>query len=101
MERCDRFGFSGWAVHPRCALNTAERASDAGEHRFGTDVIGEVGRPRRGAVHSLDFLPRLHMRIDGAASGGGSQQLRIARLWEDVTPGTGDEGDERDGGWRL
>ena len=41
------------------------------------------------------------MRIDGAASGGGSQQLRIARLWEDVTPGTGDEGDERDGGWRL
>ena len=23
MGRCDRFGFSGWAVYPRCALNTA------------------------------------------------------------------------------
>ena len=101
MERRDKFGFSGWAVHPRCALNTAEGASDADEDRFGTEVIGEAGRPRRGAVHLVDFLPRLHMRIDGAASGGGSQHLRIARLWEDVTPGTGDEGYERDGGWPL
>ena len=95
MERRDRFGFSGWAVHPRCALNTAEGTSDAGEDRFGIEVIGEAGQPRRGAVHLVDFLPRLHMRIDGAARGGGGQQLRIARLWEDVTPGTGDEGDER------
>ena len=31
IERRDRFGFSGWAVHPRCALNTAEGVSDAGE----------------------------------------------------------------------
>ena len=64
-------------------------------------MIGVAGRPRRGAVHLVDFLPRLHMRIDSAVSGGGGQQLRVARLWEDVTPGAGDEGDERDGGWRL
>ena len=97
MERRDRFGFSGWAVHPKCALNTAEEASDAGEDRFGIEVIGEAVRPRRGAVHLVNFLPRLHMRIDGAASEDGGQQLRIARFWEDVTPGIGDEEDERDG----
>ena len=90
IERRDRFGFSGWAVHPRCALNTAEGTSDAGEDRFEIEVIGEAGRPRRGAVRLVDFLPRLHMKIDGAASGGGSRQLRIARFWEDVTPGTGE-----------
>ena len=101
MERRDRFGVSGWAVHPRCALNTAEGASDAGYDRFGIEVTGEAGRPRRGAVHLVDFLPRLHMRIDGAASGGGSQHPRIARPWEDVTPGTEDEGYEQDGRWRL
>ena len=101
MERRDRFCFSRWTVHRRCALNTAEGASDAGDDRFGIEVIGEAGRPRWGAVHLVDFLPRLHMRIDGAAGGGGSQHLRIARLWEDVTPGTGDEGYERGGGWRL
>ena len=49
----------------------------------------------------VNFLPRLHMRIDGAASGDGGQQLRTTWLWEDVTPGTGDERDERDGGCRL
>ena len=87
MERRDKFGFSGWAVHPRYALNTAEGASDAGEDRFGIEVVGETGRPRRGADRLVGFLPRLHMRIDGAASRGGSQHLRIARLWEDVTPG--------------
>ena len=92
MERRDRFGFSGWAVHPRCALNTAEGVSDAGEDRFGIEVIGEARRPRRGAVHLVDFLPRLHMRIDGAVSRGGGQQLRIAWLWEDVTSGAGDKG---------
>ena len=101
MERRDRYGFSGWAVHPMCALNTAEGASDAGEDRFGIEVIGKAGRSRRCIVHLVDFLPQLHIRIDGAASGGGGQQLRIARLWENVTPGTGDEGDGRDGGWRL
>ena len=42
MERRDRFGFSRWAVYPRCALNTAEGASDAGEDRFGI----EVGKPK-------------------------------------------------------
>ena len=93
MEMHDRFGFSEWAVHPRFALNTAEGASDAGEDRFGIDLIGEAGRPRRGAVHLADFLPRLHMKIDDAASGSGGQQLRIARLWEDVTRETGDDGD--------
>ena len=87
MERRDRFGFSGWAVHPRCALNTAEGVSDAGEDRFGIEVIGEARRPRRGAVHLVDFLPRLHMRIEGAANGSSGQQLRIARLREDVPPG--------------
>ena len=61
-------------------------------------MIGEAGRPRRGAVHLVDFLPRVHMRIDGAARWGGSQSLRIARLWEDVTTGTGDEGCEREDG---
>ena len=40
MERRDRFAFSGWAVHPRCALNIAAGASDAGEDRFGIEVIG-------------------------------------------------------------
>ena len=80
IERHDRFGLSGSAVHPRCALNTAEGASYAGEDRFGIEVIGEAGRPRRGAVHLVDFLPRLHMRIVGAANEGGGQQLRIARL---------------------
>ena len=39
-----------------------------------------------------------HMRIDSLVSGGGGQQLRIARLWEDVPSGAGDE---RDGDWRL
>ena len=92
MERRHRFGFSGWAVHPRCALNTAEGASDANEDRFGIEVIREAGRSRWGAVHLVDFLPRLHMRIDGAASGGGGQQFCIAGLWMDVTPGAGDEG---------
>ena len=73
MERRDRFGFWGWAVHPRCTLNTAGGGRDAGEDRFGIEEIGEAGRPRRGAHHLGDFPPRLHMRIDGAASGGGGQ----------------------------
>ena len=80
IERCDRFDFSGWAVHSRCALNTAEGASDAGDDGSGIEVIWEAGRPRRGAIHLVDFLPWLHMRIDGAASGGGSQHLRISRM---------------------
>ena len=33
MELHDRFGFSSWAAHPRCALTTAEGADDAGEKR--------------------------------------------------------------------
>ena len=40
MERRDVLDFSGWTIHPRCALNTAEGASDAGEDRFGIEVIG-------------------------------------------------------------
>ena len=91
IERHDRFGLSGSAVHPRCALHNAVAASDAGEDWFGTEVIGEAGRPRRGAVPLVDFQPRLHMRMD--------QQLRIGRLWEDVASGAGDEGGERDRGW--
>lgn len=101
METRDKFTFADWAVHPRCALITAEGAGDAGEDRFGVEVVGEVGRPRRGAVHLVDVLTRLYMRIDGAVSGGGDQQLRIARLWEDVPSGAGDEEDARDGGWRF
>ena len=98
MEIHDRFAFSGWVIHPRCALNTAEGAVDAGEDKFRIDVIGEAGLPRRGAVHLVEFLPQLHVRIDGAVNGGGGQQLRLTRLWEDVPPGAGDEGNERDGG---
>ena len=60
--------------------------------RYGIAVIEEAGLPRRGAVHLVGFLPRLHMRIDGAASGGGGQHLRIARLWDYVPSGAGDEG---------
>ena len=40
IERRDVLDFSGWTIHPRCALNTAEGASDAGEDRFGIEVIG-------------------------------------------------------------
>ena len=60
--------------------------------RYGIAVIEEAGLPRRGAVHLVGFLPRLHMRIVGAVSRGGGQQLRIAWLWEDVTSGAGDKG---------
>ena len=84
--------FSGWEVHPRCALIAADGESDAGEDRFGIVVVGEVGRPRQGAVHLGGLLPRLHIRTDGAVSEGRGQQLRIAWLWEDVPPGGGDEG---------
>ena len=51
------------------------RAVDAGEDRFGIAVIGEAGLPRRSAVHLVDFLPRLHMRIGSAANESGGQQL--------------------------
>ena len=78
METRDRFAFSGRAVHPRCALITAEGAGDA--DRVGVVVVGEVGRPRRGAVHMMDFLQRRDMRIDSAVSRCGGQQFRIARL---------------------
>ena len=64
MEIHDSFAFSESAVHPRCALNTAEGAVGAGEDTFGIAVTGEAGLPRRGAVHLADLLPRLHMRID-------------------------------------
>ena len=73
MDIRDRFAFSGWAVHPRCALITAEGVVDAGEDMFGIAMIGEAGWPWRGAVFLVDFLPRLQKRIDGAASGGGGQ----------------------------
>ena len=92
MDIRGRLACSGWEVYPRFALNTAEGAVDAGEDKFRIDVIGEAGLPRRGAVHLVGFLPRLHMRIDGAVSRGGGQQLRIAWLWEDVTSGAGDKG---------
>ena len=101
MKIRDRLAFSGWAVLLRSALNTAEGAVDEGEDWFRIALTGETELLRWGAVHLVDFLPRLHMRIYGAANGGGGQQLRIARLWMDVTPGAGDEGNERDGGWRL
>ena len=93
--------FCSGAVHPRCALNSAEGAFDADESKFGVQVTGEAGLPRQGVVHLVDFLPRLHTRIDGAANGGGSQQLRTARLWEDAPPEASGEGNERDGGWQL
>ena len=70
METRDRFDFSGWEVH----------SSDASKDRFGVVAVGEAGRPTRSAAHLMDFLPRLHMRTDGAISGGGGQQLRIARF---------------------
>lgn len=101
IEIHDRLAFSGWTVHPRCELNTAEGACDVVEDRFRIEVIGEAGRPRRGAVHLVDFPPRLHVMVDSATSGGGGQQLRIARLWENVLSGAGDEGNEQDGGWRI
>ena len=50
MEIHDSFAFSESAVHPRCALNTAEGAVGAGEDTFGIAVTGEAGLPRRGAV---------------------------------------------------
>ena len=76
METRDRFAFSGRAVHPRCALNTVEGGGHAGEDRFGVVIIGEAGRPRRGTVHLVDFLPGLHMRVDIAVRGGRGQQPR-------------------------
>lgn len=41
------------------------------------------------------------MRIDNAAYESGGQQLRMTRPWEGVSSGAGDEGNERDRGWRL
>lgn len=87
MERCDRFAFSRWEVDPRCALIFVEGAGDAGEERLRVVVVGETGRPRWGAVHFGRLLPRLPKKTKGAVSGGGGQQLRIGRLWEDVLSG--------------
>ena len=50
MEIHDRLTFSGWTVHPRCSLNTAEGTVDAGEDRFEIAATGEAGLPRRAAV---------------------------------------------------
>ena len=101
MEILDAFTFSRWAIHPRCALNTAEGAVDAGEDKLRIAAAGEAGLSKRGAIHLVDFLPELRMSIDGAANGGVGQQLRIALLWEDVSAEVGDERDERDGGWKI
>ena len=78
-------------------LNADEGAIGAGENTFGIAVTGDAGVPRRGAVHLVDFLPRLRMTVDGAADGGSDQQLHIAWFWADVPPGAGDEGNKRNG----
>ena len=47
-ETRDRYTFSGYAVHPRCALITAEGAGDAGEDRFGWSWwLGRLESPGR------------------------------------------------------
>ena len=99
IEKRDFFAFWGWAGHRRCALITAEGAGDAGEDTLGVEVVREAGRPRWGAVHSVD-LTRLHMRIDGAVSGGGDPQLRIrsATLGELAVRSRGRRGRTR---WRI
>ena len=84
VEDDERLVLSGWIVHRRRAVESAERVADRGDDRFGVAMRGGTGPPRRRAFLLTAIVPRIHMRYDRAIGRGARQQRQLEILWRSV-----------------
>ena len=82
VEDDESFELSGWIVHRRCVVESAEGAADRGDDRFGVGIRGGTGPPRRRAFVLTEIVPRIHMRYDRATDRGAHQQRQLEILWQ-------------------
>ena len=93
----ERFAFSGWIVHRRCAVESAEGAASRGDDRFGVAIRGRTGPPRRRTFLLAEIVPRIHLRYDRSTDRGTHQQLQLEILWRSLNS-DGEEVANRDEG---
>ena len=62
MEDDERFVFSGWIVHRRYVVESAEGAADRGDDRFRVAIGGVTAPSRRRAFLPTEKVPMIHMR---------------------------------------
>ena len=77
----ERFAFSGWIVHSRCAVENAEGAASKGDDQFGVAIRGGTGPPRRRTFLLAEIVPRIHLRYDRSTDRGTHQQRKLEILW--------------------
>ena len=101
---CDRhmgddegLAFSGWIVHRRCAVESAEGATSKGDDRFGVAIRGGTGPPRRRPFLPAEIVPRIHLRYDRSTDRGTHQQRQLEILWRSLNS-NGEEVANRDEG---
>ena len=80
----ERFAFSGWIVHRRCAVESAEGAASRGDDRFGVAIRGGTGPPRRRTFLLAEIVPRIHLRYDRSTDRGTHQQRQLEILWRSL-----------------
>ena len=96
-----RFAFSGWVVHRRCATENAEGAADRGDDRFGVVIRRRTGPSRRRTFHLTEILPRIHLRSDRVTADGAHYQQQLEILWRSLASGTEETADQGEGGQRV
>ena len=67
----ERFVFSGWIVHRRCAVESAKGAASRGGYPA---IRGGTGPPRRRTFLLAEIVPRIHLRYDRSTDRGTHQQ---------------------------
>ena len=98
MEDNQRFAFSGWIVHRRCATESAEGAADRGDDRVGVVIRGRTGPSRRRPFYLTEMLPRIHSRFDRATAESARHQQQLEILWRSLTSGNEETADQGEGG---
>ena len=98
--RTTKFVFSGWLVHRRCAVESAEGAADRGDDRFGMAIRGGTGPPR-GRAFLTEIMPGIHMRYDRATDRGAHQQRQLKIFWRSVNSGVEEVTNRHEGGQHM
>ena len=92
----ERFAFSDWIVHRRCAVESAEGAASRRDDRFGVAIRGGTGPARRKTFLLVEIVPRIHLRCDRYTDRGTHQQRQLI-LWRSLNS-DGEEVANRDEG---